>query len=43
MSPGVRKQLMNSVDRDNWQTKIESLIGEVDNLNEEMEHNERLR
>ena len=34
---------MNSVDRDNWQTKIESLIGEVDNLNEEMEHNERLR
>jgi hypothetical protein len=34
---------MNTVDRDNWQSKIESLIGEVDNLNEEMEHNERLR
>ena len=43
LSPDARKQLMNNVVRDTWQTKVECLIEAVDDLNEEMLHNDKLR
>ena len=43
MSPGARKNLMTTVVRESWQSKVESLIAAVDDLKEEMIHNDKLR